>query len=145
MSKNIRLSPEHGLNPTMGICMWCGEPTNEIGLAGRLPKDAAAPKYSVLSYEPCPKCKELWSKGVALIECSLGRPDERPPFTKNEFGEEVYPTGRFIVLTTEGVKHFFNRDVEAGKIMAIDEISYQHLEKLFEESSKEADSNEDTE
>jgi hypothetical protein len=125
--------------------MWCGEPTNEIALVGKLPKDAAAPKYSVISYEPCDKCKELWSKGVALIEVTLNQIDGRPPFAKNELGEEAYPTGRFIVLTTEGVKHFFNKDMEAGKLMAVDEEVYRHLEKIFNESSKEADLNEDTE
>ena len=142
MSKNIRLSPEHGLNPTMGICMWCGEPTNEIGLVGKLPKDAAAPKYSVLSYEPCDKCKELWSKGVALIEVTPNQIDGRPPFTKNKLGEEVYPTGQYLVVTTEGFKYFFDAVVEPGYIVAIDEETYTSLSKLFKEAEKDVPSEE---
>lgn len=142
MSKNIRLSPEYGLNPTMGVCMWCGEPTNEIGLVGKLPKDAAAPKYSVLSYEPCDKCKELWSKGVALIEVTLNQTDGRPPFTKNSLGEDVYPTGQYLVVTTEGFKHFFGKDAEPGHITAIDEETYDLLLKLFKEAEKDNSSEE---
>lgn len=142
MSKNIRLSPEHGLNPTMGICMWCGEPTNEIALLGKLPKDAEAPRYSVVSYEPCDKCKETWNKGIALIECSEARPDNRPPFTKNVYGNEVYPTGRFIVLSVEGVKHFFDRDMEVGKILAIDEQVYSKLAEIMHNSSDSEDNKE---
>ena len=37
MSKSIRLSPAHGVNPTIPICFWCGNEKNEIALMGKLP------------------------------------------------------------------------------------------------------------
>ena len=64
----IKLSKEHGLNPTMGICYLCGEPTGEIGLLGRLPNDKRAPRYSCVSKEPCDKCKENMKQGIMIIE-----------------------------------------------------------------------------
>ena len=31
MSKDdIKLSPKHGLNPTMPVCFWCGKEKNEV-------------------------------------------------------------------------------------------------------------------
>ena len=42
--KSIRLSKEHGVNPAIPICYFCGEEKNEIVLAGRLPQDVEAPK-----------------------------------------------------------------------------------------------------
>ena len=28
----IKLSPKHGLNPTIPVCFWCGEERNEVAL-----------------------------------------------------------------------------------------------------------------
>ena len=28
--KGIKLSPKHGLNPSMDLCFWCGEPKGVI-------------------------------------------------------------------------------------------------------------------
>ena len=39
---SIKLSPKHGVNPTMGKCMRCGAPTNEIAMLGRLKGDEEA-------------------------------------------------------------------------------------------------------
>ena len=71
----IRLSDKHGVNPTMGVCMWCGEPTGEIALLGKLKGDVEAPRYSTLSYEPCDKCKEIWmttlqKRNKVMLSCS---------------------------------------------------------------------------
>jgi hypothetical protein len=30
---SIKLSPKHGVNPTICTCMWCGKPKNEIAAA----------------------------------------------------------------------------------------------------------------
>ena len=127
---SIKLSPKHGVNPTMGRCMWCGKPTGEIAMLGKLPGDAEAPKYSTLSYEPCDECKEVWQKGVTFIECSYERKDERPAFTKDTAGEEAYPTGRFIVITEEAANHLFVGDFKAGKVYGMDLAAYAFVEEF---------------
>ena len=35
MSKGIKLSPKHGVNPSMDLCFWCGQPKGLI-LCGRM-------------------------------------------------------------------------------------------------------------
>lgn len=57
MSDSIRLHPEHGLNPTLCTCFWCGEDTGEIALLGAT-YNGEAPMHMVLNYEPCAACKE---------------------------------------------------------------------------------------
>lgn len=101
MSKSIRLSEKHGVNPTLGVCFWCGEDTGEIALLGYMGKgDPEAPRRTVLNYDPCPKCKELWKQGTALIEVSdVPRNDGQPAIQKG-----YYPTGRYSVIKTEAAQ-----------------------------------------
>ena len=55
---SIRLSEKHGLNPTLGVCFFCGEETGEIGLLGKLKGDReASTSLSVLSM---PSCREIF-------------------------------------------------------------------------------------
>ena len=98
MSKSIRLSKKHGVNPTLAVCAWCGEETGEIALLGYMGKgDPEAPRRMVIGYEPCPKCAELWAQGTACIEVS-DRPltDGQPPIQSG-----FYPTGRLTVIKRE--------------------------------------------
>lgn len=53
---SIQLSPEHGANPSLLICMICGE-GDGIAFLGRLPDDAQAPR-KMRDREPCLKCRE---------------------------------------------------------------------------------------
>lgn len=87
---NIQLSPNHGVNPTMGICMYCKREDGSVSLLGRLPGDAEAERYSIVSDEPCDACKELMKQGVMLVEVlemkeiyqrpARGKPKERMKF-----------------------------------------------------------------
>lgn len=102
MSKSIRLSKEHGVNPTIPICFWCEKDKNEIVMLGKLPGDVEAPMRMWIpgDYEPCEECKKQWDKGIALIE-AYENPvlDERqPPF------HGAYPTGRIMILSEEGIR-----------------------------------------
>ena len=36
----IKLSPKHGLNPTIPVCFWCGEERNEVALLGHIGDEA---------------------------------------------------------------------------------------------------------
>lgn len=58
MGKNdITLHKEHGLNPTLAVCIVCGEPTGEIAILGAAYK-GKAPTYAAVSPFPCDKCME---------------------------------------------------------------------------------------
>lgn len=93
----MRLSPKHGVNPTIPHCFLCGEAKNEIILAGHLKGDAEAPKNMVWDKEPCDKCKEHMEMGIILISVRNG-----------ESGENPYRTGGWIVLKEEAFRRIFN-------------------------------------
>lgn len=112
MGKGIKLSPAHGLNPSLGLCFWCGE-AKDIVLFGRIHEkkgdhtDVEAPKQMVHDLEPCEKCKEKFKQGVHLIEVSGdgSKFGNNPAFRlKAANGQFVYPTGRFVVLKPEAIK-----------------------------------------
>lgn len=102
---SIKVSKKYGVNPTIPVCFFCGEEKNEIALLGKITnkqtkEEIEAPMKMVLDYEPCDKCKEAWSKGVAIIEVTqkdLGRPDIAP---------NAQPTGRVAVLKPEAVNGY---------------------------------------
>ena len=114
MSNDIKISPKYGLNPTIPICFFCGEPKNEIALMGKMGKhgeDIEAPKYMVLNYEPCDHCKEQWNKGVPIIECvsSYYINDNRPNISTDPTTNTLlYPTDRWCVLKADAVQRVFN-------------------------------------
>lgn len=106
MSKGITLSKKHGVNPSMDICFWCGEPKG-LALFGRMKGDAEAPKRMVTSLEPCDKCKEKFMLGVHLIEVT----DDGSRFGDNKAfafgdteGKPHWPTGRYVVMKPEAMK-----------------------------------------
>lgn len=99
MSNSIRLSPKYGVNPTMPLCFFCGQPTGEIALLGMLKNDVEAPKYMLLNYEPCDKCKEAMKQGVTCICVTEHPSDNRPPIQGN-----LYPTGEWAVMREESVR-----------------------------------------
>lgn len=106
MSNSIKISPKHGVNPTIPICFWCGEEKGEIALMGKLKDDMEAPRNMVLDYEPCDKCKERFALGVTLIGTTTHCPDNRPPIQDNEDGT-LYPTGAWIVITKDAAQRYF--------------------------------------
>lgn len=95
MSKGLRLSPEHGVNPTIPKCFLCGEDKNEIILMGKLKGDVEAPRGAVFDYEPCDKCKEHMNQGVILISV-----DEEK--SKGDM-KNPYRTGGWCVVKDEVV------------------------------------------
>ena len=97
--RGIELSPEHGLNPTLETCFFCGKETGTIALLGRIrgsdgKDDIGAPMHSVLGYEPCDECKELFAKGVLLMEAAHAPLQPGQP----EIAPGVWPTGRHMVV-----------------------------------------------
>ena len=114
MAKDIRLSEKHGVNPTLGRCFWCGGDSGEIGLLGRLPGDAEAPRHLVLSYDPCDVCAPQWAQGVVFIEANAEPAYEgQPPLRTSA---EAYPTGRHVVLTRVACERIFEGTVLEGML-----------------------------
>lgn len=96
--KGIRVSENHGVNPSIIVCAWCGEESG-VALLGKLPGDAEAPKRCVVNYDPCDKCAETWSLGIPIIEVSTHPvEDNQVPIVNG-----AYPTGRLIVVKKDAV------------------------------------------
>ena len=106
MANSIRLSPQHGVNPSVQKCFWCGRDMGLL-LLGKLKGDAEAPREMVFSIEPCEKCAEKFSQGVLLIEVdgNAGRfnGNERVAI-RDQNGVVHWPTGRHAVLHAEALK-----------------------------------------
>lgn len=140
MSKGIRLSKKHGVNPTMGICFYCNKPTDTIAMLGALKGDAEAPKYSVLDYVPCKDCQKMFDTGIPLIEASTRDVwRTQMPLTKSTEGEEVYPTGRYMVVTEEFGKMLFGDAAQLGRPLALDVEVYEAINSKFEELKQQED------
>jgi hypothetical protein len=91
----IRLSPEHGVNPAVPLCFYCLRPKGEDDLAGRLKGDAEAPHNAVFDRVPCDECKEWMKAGVILIATRDGEPDAE---------QNPHRTGGWVVLTDDAVR-----------------------------------------
>lgn len=125
MSKGIKISPKHGLNPTIPVCFWCGKQKNEIALMGRMKDDIEAPKNMVLDYVPCEECQSHMAMGVAILEASDHPNTEgQPPMQKG-----VYPTSRFVVVTTECADRVFSTYApwSEGKKVFVDSDVFSHF------------------
>ena len=125
MSKGIKISPKHGLNPTIPVCFWCGKQKNEIALMGHMKGDIEAPKNMVLDYVPCEECQSHMAMGVAILEASDHPNTEgQPPMQKG-----VYPTSRFVVVTTECADRVFNAYApwSEGKKVFVDSDVFSHF------------------
>ena len=95
---NIRLSPKHGVNPSINVCFYCGEDKNELILPGMMKGDAEAPHRAVWNKEPCDKCKGYMEQGVILIEV-----DESKTTNMNN----PWRTGRLSVVTENFIRRIF--------------------------------------
>lgn len=78
--KSIKLSPKHGVNPSLIKCPICGKEYG-VALFGRLKGDVEAPKE--VTGEPCDDCQK---KFVSVIE----------------IGEDG-PTGRIVAVPREAI------------------------------------------
>jgi len=94
MGKGIRLSKEHGVNPTKQVCFFCDE-VKGLMFLGKLKGDAKAPDKLLVDYEPCDACKEKFKQGILWIEAAAApiAPNQAPIM------DGAYPTGRWTVTT----------------------------------------------
>lgn len=92
---SIRLSPKHGVNPSVLHCPICGKDTG-VALLGRLKGDVEAPR-NMADKTPCPDClKVLKAGGHFIIETRDG-----------ETGNNPYRTGRLVAINHEAAERLF--------------------------------------
>ena len=95
----VRLSPQYGVNPMLGVCFICNTENGNLHLLGQLPGDAEAPRKAVVDMEPCEKCKECMQIGIILI--SVHEP------TTQEDVRNPYRTGGWVVVKEEMIRRIF--------------------------------------
>lgn len=135
MSTGLKLSPKHGLNPTISVCFWCGEEKDEIALLGhigdgRKGEDIEASMYSVIDYEPCPACLAKMDAGFTVVEATTSPND----ITAVPIQEGIYPTGRFVVIKPEDASRIFRGVEGVNKCFLESEVFC----KLFNEGANTA-------
>ena len=105
---SIKLSPKHGLNPSIGVCFICGEDSGEIILPGLItkknslghPEEVEAPHRAIWHSRPCPKCEGHMKQGILLLSVRDG-----------EKGNNPHRTGRFAVVKEEAIEKVFHPDI----------------------------------
>jgi hypothetical protein len=104
---DIKISPKHGVNPTIPVCFWCGKDKDEIALMGKIDKeDSEAPRRLIMNYDPCDKCKALFSRGIQVIGAS-NSPIVPSMFPIVDDGTiKLYPTGSMFVATEDWAQRF---------------------------------------
>ena len=104
---SIRLSEQHGVNPSLQQCYVCMKDVGVI-LFGRLKGDQEAPRKVCIDKEPCDECKKWMEQGVILISTRVG-----------EEGDNPYRTGGWVVLKEDAVRR-----------MPVDEALIEHMLKM---------------
>ena len=104
--KSIRLSPKHGVNPTIPICYFCNREKPEVILVGRLPHDEAAPSKTVWDRRPCKTCQGHMQRGIILISV-----------TNNADGDNPYRTGGWCVVTDTAIQRIVNTPAVLADIL----------------------------
>lgn len=123
MSSKIRISEQHGLNPSINVCFFCGK-DKELKLFGKLKGDAKAPTRIVADYKPCKECEEKMRRGATIIEVTREDSGTQP------IGYGAWPTGRWCVISKEAAEKLFKKPVST---MLLDKPLY---EKLTEATKK---------
>ena len=129
MSKSIRISKKHGLNPTIPICFWCGEEKREIALMGHVStkdnNDIEMPMHCIIDYEPCEKCAAAWKNAVIILE-TTEKDIKRPAISKNN-DKNTYPTGSLVGITEDAASRIIEHDYKFGEVILLDEKPFKTL------------------
>lgn len=123
MKAKINLSEQHGLNPSINVCFFCGK-DKELKLFGKLKGDAKAPTRIVADYNPCKECEEKMRRGSTIVEVTREDPGTLP------IAYGAWPTGRWCVISKEAAEKLFKKPVST---MLLEKGLY---EKLMEATHK---------
>lgn len=99
MGKGIRLSEQHGVNPSVEQCFTCMKDVGVL-LFGKMKGDTEAPTRVCLGHnsEPCDECKGHMEQGIILISV-----DEE----KTEDMQNPWRTGGWVVVKEDFIKRVF--------------------------------------
>ncbi len=114
---SIKLSDKYGLNPSIGVCFFCGK-DKEIKLFGKLKGDVKAPTRVVADYSPCKACEEKMRRGATIIEVTREDTGAQP------ISHGAWPTGRWCVISHSAAKKLFKKKVST---MLLEKELYQKL------------------
>lgn len=115
----VRISKEHGVNPSIDTCFICGKETSIIlfrtSYKDENGKTAEAPR-TVCTGHICDNCKQIIDKGgIFFIAVKDG-----------ESGKNPYRTGQIAALKEEAVQRMFP-DFPYQKINYIEESAYKQI------------------
>jgi hypothetical protein len=110
----MRLHKTYGLNPTLSICITCGEETGEIVLLGGAYKEEA-PMKMVTSIEPCKTCQEKF-KGFVLLVCTDSN--------RNPLGPTAY-------IKESAFTQIFDKTLPPKGIAMIEQEAFTKLKELI--------------
>ena len=119
-NKSIRISPEHGVNPSIAVCFFCGKDKGLVGL-GKLKGDAKAPKRAIYDYKPCEECAAKMKQGTTVIE--VVREDN----LTLPIQEGAWPTGRWCVISKEASEKLFKNN--SSSVVLLEDKLYEQLVK----------------
>ena len=129
MSNSVKISPRHGLNPSIPICFWCGEEKNEVVLLGKMNKeDSEAPRRILIDYEPCEKCKKAFEQGIQVIGVNTTPFFDNQEPLKKEGDARLYPSGAYFIATEQWVNRVIadedirNSTLKTRKLLMEDNI-----------------------
>jgi hypothetical protein len=104
---SIRLHKQHGVNPTIPVCLWCQKDKNELVLLGANYK-GKAPMRMVMDYAPCDECIENRKLGIFVAVVTDKQPhDGMAPINPNKGNYvghvDLYPTGTWCVVKDQAL------------------------------------------
>jgi hypothetical protein len=138
MTKGTPISPKHGLNPSMLMCVWCGKEKG-IAILGRLPDDAEAPRKIYGDIDPCDSCKEEMAQGISIIAVTSHPPKNgMPPLTNNP--HPLYMTGSWCVVKEEfldaaSIPDADKKDIREQRAMIVDAHVFDDIMRNIEAAS----------
>lgn len=113
----LRVSKEHGLNPTVEVCWLCNKETGNLLLLGH--NGGKEADRHTATGNVCDECNEKFKELVVALEVyEYDKPDR---------------TGRFMWLPRE----MFNVDLTGNNYIYMPKEDFQQLLNRFEEAGKE--------
>lgn len=134
----LKVSEEHGLNPTIPVCFWCGKDKGEVVLLGKLKGDREAPMKSILDIQPCPECRKKWDEAIDKGGVLMFEYTEQPYEYYKDLGEDRVRS--LINLHREAgiANDHYPNAVFTGRMLAVKEEAFDKMFDLDEEELKRA-------
>lgn len=140
-SGSIPVSPKHGLNPTVPVCLYCGKDKNEIAVCGKVNKqDDEMPMRCVIDALPCDECRKLWQAGVVLIRASKTKKGRMVPVKAPDGTSTLYLDGSTMLVTEEGAQRLFQSSMKKGDPVYLDDKVFDSLYEQWKENKNKQES-----